>query len=60
MIDPLTIRNTDDSFNLKHKDKTYSSCRVLSLGQAIGRLTTVFETNDLYAVKIIEVDEYLP
>jgi serine/threonine protein kinase len=57
MVNPLTTRHTDDSFDLTLKDKTYPRCKLLSLGRAIGRRTTVFETND-HIVPIIK-DQYL-
>ena len=57
MIDPLTIRNIDGTFDIKLKEKTYPRCKILSLGRAIGRRTTIFETNER-DVPIIK-DQYL-
>ena len=57
MIDPLIVRNTDDTFDISLKEKTYPRCKILFLGRAIGRRTTIFETNER-AVPIIK-EQYL-
>jgi len=46
MIDPHIVRNTDDTFDVTLKTKTYPRCKILSLGRALGRRTTIFTTGD--------------
>jgi len=46
MVDPNIVRNTDDTFDVTLKTKTYPRCKIMSLGRAIGRRTTIFTTGD--------------